>query len=92
MSYVCISRTFSFKPKKMKTKLEKHVVCKHCQCVGIGYSECRCTYMNNYPTIELEFEVCNCCGNLVQDGCPADTEFNKQQFEKEKNNKEGSKA
>lgn len=77
----------------MKTKLEKHEVCVNCFSVGISYSDCRCTYQNNYPTIELEFEVCKCCGNLVQDGSPADTEFNKKQFKEyeQKQNRDSSK-
>jgi len=65
----------------MKTRLEKHRVCEDCHCVGIQYSDCRCAY-DKYKTIELEFEVCDCCGNLINDGQPADTEFNKKQLEK----------
>ena len=74
-------------------KLEKHEVCISCFSVGISYNDCQCTYQNNYPTIELEFEVCECCGNLISDGTPADTEFNKNQFEKhnEKQNRNPSK-
>ncbi len=66
----------------MDVRLEKHNVCADCYSVGISYSECICTYNNKYPTIELEFEVCSCCGNLVDDGNPADSEFNRKQFEK----------
>ena len=59
-------------------KLEKFKVCTSCLSVGISYVDCRCTYMNNYETVELEFEVCECCGNLVTD-YPADTKFNEKQ-------------
>ena len=65
----------------MKTKLEKHRVCKDCLCVGIMHTDCKCSY-GKYEVIELEFEVCECCGNLISDGDPADTEFNKAQFKK----------
>jgi hypothetical protein len=64
-----------------KYKLEKVVVCRSCLSDSILYSDCICTYKRNYPTIELEFEVCKCCGNLINDGQPANTEFNKQQYE-----------
>ena len=65
----------------MNTKLEKFDVCDRCYSVGITHTDCICSY-GNYKTIELEFEVCNCCGNLVEDGHPADTEFNDRQIEK----------
>lgn len=65
----------------MKTRLEKHEVCDQCHAVGILYNDCICSY-GKYKTIELEFEVCECCGNLVDDGNPADTPFNDEQFKK----------
>lgn len=65
----------------MKRRLEKHTVCTSCFVVGITQHDCVCTYQNNYETVELEFEVCDCCGHLICDGSPADTEFNTQQFE-----------
>lgn len=65
----------------MKYRLEKHIVCAHCFGVGSIYPDCVCCYQNGYKTIELEFEVCPCCNNLVSDGTPADTEFNKNQIE-----------
>lgn len=34
--------------------------------------------MKNYPTITVEFEVCNCCGHVDDSEVP-DTEFNRQQ-------------
>lgn len=66
----------------MKIRLEKRMVCIQCQSVGIIYNDCICTYSNDYDTIELEFEVCNCCGHLINDGYSADTEFNRLQLEK----------
>jgi hypothetical protein len=64
----------------MSIRLEKHRVCADCHSVGITYNDCRCTYQNGYPTIELEFEVCECCGNIVNDGQCADTPFNNEQL------------
>jgi hypothetical protein len=61
-------------------KLEKHTVCASCQAVGVTDTNCICVDNNRYPTIELEFEVCKCCGNLISDGEPADTEFNNKQL------------
>jgi len=61
------------------TQLEKHNVCTDCYSVGIIHPDCICSY-SKYNTIELEFEVCNCCGNLVDDGSPSDTDFNKKQL------------
>lgn len=69
----------------MKTILKKHKVCIDCLSVGITYKDCNCLYSRNYKTIELEFEECECCGNLISDGNPAETEFNKKQFENEQN-------
>jgi len=64
-----------------KTRLEKYKVCDQCHSVGIVEANCQCTY-GKYSTIELEFEVCECCGNLLNDGYPADTPFNDEQFQK----------
>ena len=63
-----------------KTRLEKFDVCKGCYSVGMTHADCICSY-SEYETIELEFEVCNCCDNLIADGNPADTEFNRKQLE-----------
>ena len=63
-----------------KTRLEKFDVCKDCYSIGILHADCICAY-SNYKTIELEFEVCNCCNNPIEDGNPADTEFNRKQLE-----------
>jgi len=63
----------------MKTRLEKFKVCDQCLCVAIVHTDCVCAY-GKYKTIELEFEVCDCCGNLISDGQPADTPFNEEQF------------
>lgn len=62
-------------------KIEKHVVCTSCWSVSATDPNCICYYSNNYPTIELEFEFCGCCNNLVSDGNPANTEFNIKQLE-----------
>ncbi len=62
-------------------KLVKHKVCEDCYSIGITYKDCVCTYMKNYPIIELEFEECECCGNITNDGHPGETEFNIKQWE-----------
>lgn len=64
----------------MSRRLEKFKVCADCYSIGISIYDCVCTYQNGYPTIELEFEVCECCGNVVSDGTPADTSFNTEQI------------
>jgi len=61
-------------------KLEKHTVCASCWSVGVTDVHCICVDNNNYPTIELEFNVCEWCENLECDGDPADTEFNNEQL------------
>jgi len=63
----------------MKTKLEKFNVCTSCLCVGIEDPNCICAD-SKYKTVELEFEVCACCGAVVTDGQPAETEFNEKQL------------
>lgn len=63
-----------------KTRLVKHIVCASCYSMGITDHDCVCTYQNNYPTVTLEFETCNCCDNLISDGDPADTKFNEEQL------------
>lgn len=68
----------------METRLEKHIVCRDCRSVGITYSDCRCLYDRSYPTIELEFTVCVCCDNIIDDGNPPDTEFNIKQYQNHK--------
>lgn len=64
---------------KKETRIEKFRVCDQCYCVGIQDSNCRCAY-GKYQTVELEFEVCGCCGDVLTDGQPADTEFNTKQL------------
>lgn len=64
------------------TSIKKFVVCAACHGIGVPEPECICTYQNGYPTIELEFEVCDCCGHPVSDGTAADTPFNDEQFAK----------
>lgn len=64
-----------------KYRLEKFEVCDQCYSVGLLYNDCICSY-GKYEIIELEFEVCQCCGNLVDDGTPADTPFNRGKLKK----------
>ncbi len=67
-------------------KLVKHKVCTSCFSIGITDNDCICTYQRNYPIIELEFEQCECCGN-VNDNYPPESEFNTLQLKKlEKSN------
>jgi hypothetical protein len=65
---------------KKNIRIEKHDVCEKCHSIGITDNDCVCTYSNNYKVITLEFEVCKCCGNLMNDGDCADTEFNAKQL------------
>jgi len=67
----------------MKTIFKKFKVCDQCYCVGMIYGDCVCSY-DKYKTIELEFEVCKCCGHLIDDGNPADTPFNHEQIKNHK--------
>lgn len=64
----------------MSKKLVKHKVCASCCSVGISDVDCICVYSHNYETMELEFEECDCCGNVADQ--PADTPFNEEQFKK----------
>ena len=64
-----------------KIKLKKFEVCATCYSVGMTDINCVCVYEHKWDTIELEFEVCSCCGSLIEDGNPADTEFNKKQLD-----------
>lgn len=59
-----------------KTRLQKFHVCADCYSLNCGCSGSHICYQR----IELEFEVCNCCNNIVEDGDPADTEFNREQL------------
>ena len=62
------------------TELIREDVCAVCWSVGITDNNCVCTYQNRYKTIELEFEQCKVCGHIIDDGNPADTEFNEKQL------------
>lgn len=64
-----------------RTRLQKFQVCDQCFSVGRIYSGCVCDD-SNYTVITLEFEVCTCCGHLINDGTPADTPFNEEQLKK----------
>jgi hypothetical protein len=66
----------------MKTRLEKFDVCEDCLSVGITDTNCSCSY-GSYKSIKLEFEVCDCCGQILHDGQPADTPFNETQLKKQ---------
>jgi len=65
------------------TRLQKFNVCDQCFCLGTVHMDCVCAY-DKYKTIELEFEVCECCGHLIDDGTPADTPFNEEQLKNRK--------
>jgi hypothetical protein len=67
----------------MSKTLIKYKVCDSCCSMGIVDPNCVCTYKHDYDIIELEFEQCDCCGN-IQDQ-PADTPFNEEQFKKHNN-------
>ena len=58
----------------------KHRVCAGCESLEILYVDCRCVWDKNYPTMELEFERCDCCGR--EDSRALDSEFNIQQRKK----------
>ena len=58
----------------------KHKVCTQCLSPIMVDADCICVYRRNYPTVELEFEHCNCCGHTSDDY--ADTEFNEEQLDK----------
>ena len=62
---------------------KKIKVCKRCLSQGVMDADCICMYTSNYPTIELEFNFCECCGQILNDGDPDETEFNIGQFEKD---------
>jgi len=62
----------------MSTYLRKYEVCANCLSIGITDPNCICSYDFRYQTVELEFEVCLCCGNTAD--TPADTEFNQAQY------------
>lgn len=68
----------------MSKILEKLSVCRECLSPDIIYAECVCVTERRYPTIELEFEVCKCCGNMSSQ--PADTEFNAKQLQDDNSN------
>lgn len=59
--------------------LEKYNVCQECLSWDIIYSDCICMSSNKFPTIELEFERCECCGNLSEKA--SNNDFNTKQYE-----------
>ena len=58
--------------------LKRISVCVGCLSPDIIDPNCDCCH-GNYKTIILEFEECECCGNINHE--PADTEFNTKQLE-----------
>lgn len=60
-------------------ELRKLEVCPECLMHQRPPFECICTYMSYKPII-LELNVCNCCGNIVDDGNPPETVFNIEQL------------
>lgn len=62
----------------MSKNFVREKVCTSCLSPAIVDVDCICTYSNKYPTIELEFEHCSCCGHTSEDY--ADTEFNNSQL------------
>lgn len=62
----------------MSKVLVKIEVCTSCLSPIIVDPDCICVYQKDYPTIELEFEQCGCCGNTKSH--PAFTEFNLAQY------------
>ncbi|MCH8067795.1 MAG: hypothetical protein IID16_00780 [Candidatus Marinimicrobia bacterium] len=63
----------------MKTHLQKIEVCDRCFSDRIIDTDCQCC-IGNVILIELEFDVCHCCCNVIDDGQPADTEFNREKY------------
>lgn len=61
------------------TILKKINVCKYCFSDGITDLNCKCVN-SRVNTVLLEFEFCKCCNNIISDGYPAETNFNKNQL------------
>lgn len=59
-------------------KVERIDVCKVCLSASIVDVDCVCVTHSKYETVTIEFEVCECCGQMKDE--PADTEFNKKQL------------
>lgn len=69
----------------MKSKLKKFEVCNRCYSIPGREMNCVCSYEHDrYEIITLEFEVCKCCGRILNDGVPADTPFNDEQIRNHK--------
>jgi len=58
--------------------LKKYEVCASCKSIEKVNSNCICNVVKIYPTIELEFEVCRCCGNPITPSKFAKTDNNLQ--------------
>lgn len=72
-------------------RIEKIEVCQSCLSAGMVNPSCECAF-GEYEAVLLEFEVCNCCGNIINDGDPADTPFNTKQLEKTEQNGKSSNS
>lgn len=62
------------------TRIEKIEVCNQCFSETIESVNCQCVTNKVYPTVELEFTICSCCGSTVGNGEPCATEFNIRQL------------
>jgi hypothetical protein len=56
----------------------RETVCASCHSLDIVDKDCVCVWENKYPTVELEFEQCDHCGNIASE--PLDNEFNRKQL------------
>jgi len=64
----------------MNKTYDKEKVYTLCLSPTITDVDCVCVYHRNYPTVEIEFEHCNCCEHTSDNY--ADTEFNKTHLKK----------
>lgn len=58
----------------------KFVVCASCLSEGVTDINCVCCSEEGYDSIELEFNSCECCGHIIDDGFPINSEFNTAQL------------
>lgn len=66
------------KERRWIMTIVKIKVCASCLSTDIVDKNCICVWEKKYPTVELEFEQCDCCGNVSQ--FPIDNEFNYKQL------------
>jgi len=55
------------------------MACAECYDHPAERDRCICWVERDYPTIELEFKECSCCGNIDESDLPF-TEFNRKQL------------